>query len=143
MKYAHPIVAAAVASLSLKINLVETEEFVAGIIQGFVQHDDLEEIEKCFQNGERVESEIEQIVSEFAKKDVADIIKGIEDTIGLINEFPQDLADCKNIQGDLDKIADWAKNIKITQIPGNVVKHLLGITKDIQKIENRLRIDRG
>ena len=136
MKYSHPLVAAIVANLGFKINLQETEEFIAGIIYGFVQHDDLQEIEKCFHNGQQVEAEIENIVSEFAKKDVTDIVKAVEDTVKLIQEFPSDLEDCKNIQGDLDKIADWAKNIHISAIPGNVVKHLLGITKDIQKIED-------
>ena len=136
MKYAHPVVAAAVASLGFKIDLKGSEEFIAGIILGFVHHDDLTEIQKCLDNGERVESEIEQIVSDFELKDTEHIIKGIEETISLINEFPEDLQDCKDIQGDLDKIADWAKSINLLSIPGNVVKHLLGITKDVQKIQD-------
>ena len=134
----HPLVLAAIASkLGYKINLPQTEELVAGILQGFSGNDDLPVIQTCIENGPKIESEIEQIVSDFAKKDVTDIIKAIQETLDLINEFPQDLQDCTKIEPDIDLVGDWAKNVKISKIPGNVVKHLLGITKDINKIQDQ------
>ena len=64
MHFTHPIFAAIAVKFGL--NLQETEEFVAGILYGFVKQDDLAEIQKCLTNGERLESEIEGIVADFS-----------------------------------------------------------------------------
>ena len=128
-------------ALTFGIDLHQTEEFIAGILYGFVQHDDLTEIEQCLQNGERLESEIEAIVTDLSTLNLSNIVDAIKKATALVEEIPTDLAQCKDLQGDLDKITTWAKSISLKKIPGNVLKHLSAITKDIQTIENDWQVE--
>uniref|UniRef100_A0A7S3IPZ2 Uncharacterized protein n=1 Tax=Strombidium inclinatum TaxID=197538 RepID=A0A7S3IPZ2_9SPIT len=93
-------------------NLADTEEFIAGLIYGLVNDDDLSEIQQCLQGGQQLEDEIETAVADFKKKDITDIIAGIEVIGQIVQEFPTDLENCKNMQGDIDRIEAWAQIFK-------------------------------
>ena len=134
MKFYHPIVAA--VAVQFGMNLKSAEQFIAGIIKGVVEKDDLSEIEQCFKNAEEAEYEIEKALSDFSKMTWNDILNGIEDVAVLINELPEDLKDCKAMQGDIKKVEDWAKNLDVKKIPGNVLKHMFKIKKDIGVLED-------
>ena len=90
-------------------NIASVEEFVGGLMYGLLQKDDLPEIKLCLQNEQQLETEINTAIADFAKKDFKDILLGVEEIGKVVKELPTDLADCKNIQGDVDKITAWAK----------------------------------
>ena len=79
MKFAHLIVAASAntAVYQYLVNLPEAEEFIAGMIQGLIQKDDLKNIQECMTNGEQAVAEITTAVEDIEKADIGDIIAGV------------------------------------------------------------------
>ncbi len=87
----------------------EVIEFVAGLINGFVGHDDLPELQKCMTDAKTLAPEIEDVINDFKSGDPQKIIAGIEEIGTIIGQLPGDLANCKDIQDDLKRIETWAK----------------------------------
>merc|ERR1712046_438265 len=87
------------------------EEMVAGLIQGLIQKDDLPDLQKCMKNAESLEVELTGVIADLEKGDLQDIIKAAQEVGQIIKEVPVDLADCKDIQGDLTKIENWGKQL--------------------------------
>ena len=139
MKFTHPIVMALYATLSIDVTGVE--ELVAGIVEGFVQKNDLAEIKKCLTDADTLEPEVEAIVKDFSSLNVANIIDGVKKIVTLVQQLPDDLKDCEGIQGDISKISNWATHIDVTKIPGNVIENLSPIVKDVQTITTDFQAD--
>ena len=51
---------------------------IAGIIEGLVEEDHLDHIEKCLNDTETIEKLLALAMADFEKGDVADIIKGVK-----------------------------------------------------------------
>jgi len=79
------------------MSLKDTEEFVAGMIYGLIQKDDLAEIETCMADGTNLGNDITEAVNDFEKGDFESILAGVEVVGKIIQELPTDLKDCKNI----------------------------------------------
>ena len=86
----------------------QVTEFVAGIIDGLIGKNDLPELQKCMKDSADLDRDIEEAINDFSKGDVADIIKGVQAIGRIIQEFPQDLQDCGDIQDDINRIEKWA-----------------------------------
>ena len=108
------------------------EQFVAGMIYGLIQKDDLPEIEKCLKNGETLEMEITNAISDFSKGDIQDMIKAVQELGQIVKELPQDLDDCKSMDDDIKKIENWAKIFEnpVTLV-STLTKNLLANWKDV------------
>ena len=136
--------AAALASISAtqyNMDVAGVEQFVAGLIMGFVGKDDLPEIQACLQNAGALEAEITNAISDFSKGDLNDIIKGIEETMQIIKELPEDLKTCQDIDSDLAKIEAWAKIFTDpTKLVMTLTKNLLAnwskVVADVSKTES-------
>eukprot|EP00356_Strombidium_inclinatum_P002405 CAMPEP_0170479686 /NCGR_PEP_ID=MMETSP0208-20121228/826_1 /TAXON_ID=197538 /ORGANISM="Strombidium inclinatum, Strain S3" /LENGTH=176 /DNA_ID=CAMNT_0010752127 /DNA_START=16 /DNA_END=546 /DNA_ORIENTATION=+ len=129
---------AALAAVQAKVSVHEVEQFTAGLIYGLVQKDDLKEIEQCMTDGSSLANELDEAIVDFKKKTAVDIIKGIEKVGEMIEQFPQDLGDCKSMQGDIKRIEHWANiflhPIKLIEtIVKNSVKHPKQLTHDLFK----------
>ena len=127
-------------STQYRINVEGVEEFVAGLIEGLIQKDDLPEIKKCLQNEQTLETEIETAIADIEKKDFKDIIAGIQEIGTIVQQIPGDLSDCKDIQGDLDKIEAWAKIFTepsklLPILEQNVLKNIKTIMTDVTKTD--------
>ena len=118
------------------------QEFVAGVVDGLINKDDLPEIQKCMTNTKTVSTEVMAIANEIAKGDMADVIKGVTDAIKLIQELPADLKDCQNLQGDLTKIENWGKQFitpsGLEKVVQNVMSNWSTIQTDIGTINTDL-----
>merc|ERR1712147_124636 len=132
MKFTHPIVMALYATVS--IDLSGVEEFVAGVVEGFVNKNDLNEIKACLTDADTLEPEIEAIVKDLQSLDVAHIVDAVKKIVTLVQQIPGDLKTCEAIQGDITKITNWASSIDPTKIPGNVINNLSPTVKDVQTI---------
>ena len=132
MKFAHPIVMALYATVS--IDLTGVEEFVAGVVEGFVNKNDLNEIKACLTDADTLEGEIEAIVKDLETLNINNIVDAVKKIVTLVQQIPGDLKNCEGIQGDLSKITNWASHIDVTKIPTNVIEHLSPIMKDVQTI---------
>ena len=99
---------AAIISTQYGINVEQTEEFVAGMIYGLIEKDDLPEIQKCMKNADTLELEITEAFADFSKGDFQDILKAVQEVGEIVKEVPADLADCEGMDADLAKIEAWA-----------------------------------
>ena len=59
-------------------NVQQLEEFIAGLIYGLVQDDELTEIEACLQGGSQLEQQVTDAIADLREGDLKDIIDGIE-----------------------------------------------------------------
>ena len=116
------------------------EQFIAGVVDGLIHKDDLPEITKCFDQVPGVVTDVKKIVNEISKGDFPDVMKGVTDAIALVQKLPTDLADCKDIQGDLTKIENWGKKIisDPTKVAENVMANWSKIQGDIKTIKSTL-----
>merc|ERR1719454_2303887 len=119
---------------TVSIDLTGVEEFVAGVVEGFVHKNDLKEIEACLTDADTLEGEIEAIVKDLSTLDITHIIDAVKKIVTLVQQIPDDLKNCEGIQGDITKITTWASSIDPTKIPTNVIEHLTPIVKDVQTI---------
>ena len=110
----------------------DVEQFIAGLIFGLVQDDDLAEIQKCLKDGSGLGDEITEAIQDFEQKSMEGVIEGIEEIGKIIQELPADLGDCKNMQGDIDRIEAWAQIFKDPkQLAMTVAKNVMKNYKEI------------
>ena len=125
------------------LGVVDVEQFVAGVINGLIQKDDLPEIQKCLANTETVTAEVNKIVNEMSVGSLTAIIQGIKDAAALIQELPTDLKDCENIQDDVTKITNWGSQVisptGLAKIFENVMANWANIQSDIGNINSDLQ----
>ena len=62
-----------------KINTSEVEQIFKGVIEGFIPQEDLKQLMPCIQDLESEASLIYQSVTDFLKKDLADVKKGLKE----------------------------------------------------------------
>jgi len=141
MKFAHLLVAASANTAAYKylVNLPEAEEFVAGMIMGLIQKDDLKNIQSCMTDGDTVVAEITSAVSDIEKGDVADIIKGVTVLGQLITQLPNDFQHCKGMTADVARIENWAKIFQnpsqlVQTVTTNMIKNFGEIMGDVTKV---------
>ena len=125
------------------LGVMDAEMFVAGLIEGLIQKDDLPEIKKCMTNTETVSVEVTRIVNEMSAGTMAAILEGVKDIYALINELPTDLKDCENIQGDITKVTNWAAQFLtptgLTKVVENVMANWSGVQADIAAINSNIQ----
>ena len=137
---------AATAAYHTTIDLAGVEQFLAGLIDHLVMKQDLPELQKCLKDGDVVGKEVNEIVNDLMKGDIADVVKGVEEALKLVKELPVDLQDCKSIQGDVTKITSWISQFAtpsgIEHIFTNVMANWSGIQKDIGTIVSDVQTDK-
>ena len=114
-------------------------QFVTGLLDGLVQDNDFDKIKPCLGDAEGLEVELTEAVKDFAKKDIADVIKGIAVVGKMIGTVDTDLADCKGMQPDIKRIEVWAAIFKnpvalFKKVFSNAIMHISAIHTDIGDI---------
>ena len=132
--------AAAILATNYTMNLEGTEEFIAGMIYGMIQKDDLPEIQTCLANASSLEAEITNAIADISKGDFQDILKAVQEIGQIIKELPQDLDNCKDIDGDLKKIEAWAaiftNPVELTkQLTKNLLANWKKVSADVTQVE--------
>ena len=127
------------ADLQLRNDVNNVEEFIAGMIFGLIQKDDLTNIQACLTDADTLEKQIEDAIADISKGDLNDLIAGAKILMQLITELPTDLKNCESIQGDLNRIVVWANQftdpqVFIETVTNNVLAHFSVITADITKV---------
>ena len=90
MSVTRVIAAATVAGF----NNQQVLEFVTGLLDGLVQDNNMDAIKPCLGDAEGLQVELTEAVADFAKKDIADIIKGVSVVGKMIGTIDDDLKDC-------------------------------------------------
>jgi hypothetical protein len=66
-------------------------QFVTGLLDGLVQDNNFDAIKPCLTDAESLQVELSEAVGDFAKKDIADIIKGVSVVGKMIGTIDTDL----------------------------------------------------
>uniref|UniRef100_A0A7S3IUC5 Uncharacterized protein n=1 Tax=Strombidium inclinatum TaxID=197538 RepID=A0A7S3IUC5_9SPIT len=116
------------------------EEFIAGMLYSLIGKDDLPDIKSCLKDAEDIEVQVMAALSDIAKLDLNDIIKGVEELGQVIKELPKDLKGCESMAGDLAKIEAWAKIFEhpvalVATLTKNTIKHWGNITMEVNQTE--------
>ena len=114
------------------------EEFIAGMIFGLIQKDDLSNIQACLTDADTLEKQVEEAIADLSKGDLNDLIAGAKILMQIVQELPSDLKNCESMQGDLNRIVAWANQFSnpqvfIETVTKNVLTHFATITTDINK----------
>jgi len=91
------------------------------------------EIEQCFNGGEGIVTDAESALADIK---AGSYIKGAKDIHKVIQDFKPALANCENMDDDLQKIEDWAKvftqpSTLIKELSKNWLLHHKKVKKDI------------
>ena len=89
------------ASKKYGMSVDDTEEFIAGIVDGLVGANDFQYIKVCLKDATGIEQIVETAVADFEKGDVTSIIAGISEIGKILELLPADLGDCEAMQPDL------------------------------------------
>ena len=65
-----PKVAAVAVTYSLGLALYQVEDFIAGLIYGLIEHDDLAAIKTCMTGSEKLENDISEAFINLMKGDI-------------------------------------------------------------------------
>ena len=144
----HPKVYAAAAIILSKyaaFNLKEVEQIIGGLMYGFVQEDDLTNIELCLKDAQTVDEELTEAIQDFEKKDLKDLIKGVQEIGVVVKQLSTDLTDCEGIKADVARIEKWAEIftkplVLVPTLVKNVIKNYKTIETDVSDINTQLAI---
>ena len=70
--------AALLMAKRIGMSVDDTEEFIAGIVDGLVKKDDFKYIKVCLKDATGVEELVEKAVADFEKGDAASILDGVK-----------------------------------------------------------------
>ena len=119
---------------SLPIDPLDVKYFVDGMIEVFVDKDDFAEIDKCFKDTTKIESQLADAIQLLMKKDVPDILNAVKIIGEILQEIPDQLGHCDGMQDDISRIEKWADIFKhpFTLIP-KLIKNTAANIDDIAK----------
>ena len=125
---------------NVDITAMAIPDFIAGFMFEMTGNNDLEEIEKCYQGGTLMASEIELGIADIKKGGVDnDIQAGLQFGLAAL-QIPQALKTCENMDEDIAAIESWASIFKSpTELASKVATHYAlhhkQIQSDIQTLE--------
>jgi len=107
--------------------------FIAGLMDGFVEENDLSEIEGCYNGGKPLEADIAAAIQDAENKDFAGAIAKLEAVAAAV---PAELSTCKSIITDVAAVAIWAKSINKEKVAKNLLLHRGKVEADVTTIKN-------
>merc|ERR1712071_585167 len=123
-----------------KLNNDDVVQFVAGLLDGLVQDNKFVNIAPCLKDAEGLQVDLMEAITDFKKKDITDIIKGVSVVGKMIGTVDTDLVDCKGASPDIKRIEVWAAIFKdpvalFKKAFSNTIMNISKIHTDIGDIE--------
>lgn len=105
-----------------------------------MQDNALDKVKVCLKDATSLQILLMEAVSDFKKKDLADVIKGATVVGKMLEGLDVDLADCEGMQSDAKRIKAWAEIFRnpkelASRMFTNTIKHIKPIHTDIGKVE--------
>ena len=97
---------AAIVATSSALDAKAIPDWVAGFVYGLTGNNHLSEIEQCYTGGQGVVDDAKEALNDIRS---GQYIHGAEAIGQVINEFPNALSNCENMDDDINKIENWAK----------------------------------
>ena len=79
-------------------------QFVTGLLDGLVQDNSFDKIAPCLKDAEGLQVELMEAITDFKKKDITDIIKGVSVVGKMISTVETDVVDCQGASPDIKRI---------------------------------------
>merc|ERR1712195_276135 len=105
---------------------------VAGMLDGFVEENNLTEIEKCYNGGSTIEGALAKALADVKTQNWSDAITQL---MAVAQAFPAELATCKSVTTDLSAVVAWAKGISKEKVEKNLLLHHAKIEADLKEAE--------
>ena len=146
----HPKVYALAAVMITKyaaFNINDLENLIGGLIMGLIEKDDLSLIKACLKDAQAIDEKLTEAVTDFLKKDITDIIAGVEVVGEVLVELPKDLSECQGMKDDVTRIEKWAAifsqpTVLLPTISKNLLFHYAQVMKDASNIESDIAADK-
>lgn len=110
---------------------ISVPQFVAGVMDAFVEENKLTEIEACYNGGKPLEADIATALKDAENKDIAGAIAALQ---AVAAAFPAELSTCKAITDDVAAVAAWAKAINKEKVATNLLLHKGKIEADVKLV---------
>lgn len=123
-----PIQTMQVANLNLK----PEEEFMAGLLWGFIGDNHLDEIQTCLKDAGEAIKDVESVVSDVTSGKWTTAADDVKKTAKLIPTMFGSSGDCTNLMKDVKSIEEWA-NMGWLKLAEDVAKDMLFHRSEIEK----------
>lgn len=90
------------------ISVESTVEVIAGVMDGVIHKNNLNEITTCISNAEEISEDLEKVWEDFEEHSISSLMDSVQYLGKLTTEIPVALQNCENISGDIDKFENWA-----------------------------------
>lgn len=112
-------------------------KIVEGFLMGTLDAEGFTDIEKCIQDGETIVKDAEDAYNHLAKKDLQDIIAGVEDIAQAIDAIANALKDCSSMKADWEKLIKMAAIFKSPvsfawHVGGDIIHNGVKITEEVE-----------
>ena len=104
MKVTQALAVAMIAS----INSPAVEQFMQGLFTGLIQDDNLNNLQSCVKDAETLESVEKQLVADYEVHDLLGLVDGVKLLWATGHQISGDIADCKAVEQDVQRIQEWA-----------------------------------
>lgn len=120
-----------------KLDKNQTISIIAGLINGVIEKDHLQDIQECLSENEEITDLLSEIRTDLESKNINAMFEGLRLVGKLIINVPAQLSKCENVTEDLKEFKEWAKiftqpdklyNSLMTNLP----THFTQIWDDIQ-----------
>ena len=105
MRTAFATAAISITASAYNLDAMAIPDFIAGFIFGLTGDNQLTEIEQCYSGGQGLVDDAHAALSDIKS---GEFIKGAKAIGKVVGEFPDALANCENMDDDLNAIEDWA-----------------------------------
>ena len=117
----------------------QIKEFLAGMMFGFIKKDEFINIDNCLTDVKEIEHHLKEALNDFKAGGVENMLNGAIEMNKVIENFTNDVEDCKAIKDDIHRIKVWSqifdnKKDLAKLIAKNFVKHNIRINLNKDKI---------
>jgi len=112
---------------------------VEGLLYGFVQDENLKNIENCLTDVQNLEAMAKVAISDFQAGGLQSYIKAVKEIHSIIEDVPADIQDCKAVSADMVALKAWASDFSATRVAANAFKHISEITHDVSGMNTDLK----
>ena len=132
------IVALTTTTQAATVTSLNAVSFIAGLMDGVIHKDNLQELQQCLTNVEHVALEVEEIYAAFTSLSLLGIAKAIEDLEDIATYIAVEGQQCESIIPDVDRFRKWAAIFTtpgelMTRLAMNVPAHFNEILVDVQE----------
>jgi len=112
---------------------------VEGLLYGFVQDENLKNIDTCITDAQNLEAMVKVAISDFQEGGLQSYIKAVKEIHAIIEDVPADIQDCKNVSADISALEQWAKGFNARTVASNAFKHVSEISQDVSVMNTDIK----